>query len=512
MARKVTTLVIEDGAIRLLVASGKQIESWASSPLPPGLVGQGVVTDEAQVASRVKELFLNAEASPRGVVVGLSGLNSLYRVLTLPELKESMLPEAVMREAGRVIPTSLEEVYLSYQRVPAPKGETHVFLATFPRNATDALMRTLNMAGVVPHVMDLAPLALARIPNEPRTVVVNATSGCLDITVMVEKVPQVIRSLSLPSEGSLSDNLPIVAEEIERTIAFYNSSHTEKPLDATVPVFFSGDLVGVSDTWPGLVGGAGYPVSALSSPLEYPPGFPANEFMVNIGLAIKQLPLAREPANSSLVNFNALPKVYLPIAPSPARILVPVGAGIGVALLAYVAIQKQNVNTEIASLRSQLATVETNANKPRQDIEVLKKQIAQAEANLNQAKATESGLSDRLENLGSGREDIDKDLAEIVKQRPQAVTIGSINHSGGGAITISATSKTEADIWTFARRLRDSGRFASIWIPSVSGGAMVSGNVTVTEVTTVIDGIPITTNVTSTPQITRSFSFQLVLN
>ncbi len=511
MARKVTTLVIEDGAARLLVASGKQIESWASSPLPPGMVSQGVVTDEAQVASRVKELFLHAEANPRGVIVGLSGLNSLYRVLTLPELKEAMLPEAIVHEAGRVIPTPLEEVYLSYQRVPSPKGETHVFLATFPRNATDALMRTLNIAGVVPHVMDLAPLALSRIPNESRTVVINATSGCLDITVIVEKVPQVIRSLALPSEGSLSDNLPTVAEEIERTISFYNSSHTEKPLDAAVPVFFSGDLIGVSDMWPGLVGGAGYPVSALSAPMEYPPGFPANEFMVNIGLALKQLPVDKESANSSLVNFNALPRVYLPVATSPARILVPIGAGIGVALLAYVVMQKQNVDTEIASLRSQLANIETNANKPRQEIEVLKKQIAQAEANLKQSKDAEGALSGRLENLVSGRQDVDKDLAEIVKQIPPGVTVSSISHSGNKDITVSATSKTDADIWNFARRLRDTGRFTSVWIPFVNAAGLVSGNVTVTEVTTIIDGVTVTTNVTSAPVATRSYSFNLVL-
>jgi len=56
--------------------------------------------------------------------------------------------------------------------------------------------------------------------------------------------PSVIRSLSLPGEGkSLAENIATINEEFSRTVAFYNSSHQQAPLDSSVPVFVSGDLV-----------------------------------------------------------------------------------------------------------------------------------------------------------------------------------------------------------------------------------------------------------------------------
>ena len=107
MARKVTTLFIRDTNINLLVMKGRRVEKWASLPLEPGLVSQGVVLDEAQVADKVKELFNLEGVTTKKVIVGLSGLNSLYRIITMPELPEAILAEAVKREAERVVPVSL---------------------------------------------------------------------------------------------------------------------------------------------------------------------------------------------------------------------------------------------------------------------------------------------------------------------------------------------------------------------------------------------------------------------
>src|SRR4030042_6958729 len=175
MAKRVTTLFIRDTSINLLVMKGNQIEKWASSPLEPGLVSQGLIADEAQVADKVKQLFKETGVKAEKVVIALSGHDSLYRIISLPELPEAVLPEAIRREARRTIPTPLEEVYFSYQRLPSlTKGESRIFLVTFPRNLVDALVRTLRQAGVKPYIMDLAPLALCRVPNQPRAIIVNA--------------------------------------------------------------------------------------------------------------------------------------------------------------------------------------------------------------------------------------------------------------------------------------------------------------------------------------------------
>ncbi len=70
MARKITTLFIRDNSINLLVMKGRRVEKWASLLLEPGLVSQGVVLDEAQVAGKVTELFKLEKVRKREVIAG----------------------------------------------------------------------------------------------------------------------------------------------------------------------------------------------------------------------------------------------------------------------------------------------------------------------------------------------------------------------------------------------------------------------------------------------------------
>jgi type IV pilus assembly protein PilM len=465
MAKKVTTLFIRDTGINLLVMKGEKVEKWASLPLEPGLVSQGLIVDEAQVADKVKQIFNKTGAKAKKVITALSGHDSLYRIISLPELPEAVLPEAIRREAKRTIPTPLEEVYFSYQRLDAPKGETRIFLVTFPRNLVDALVRTLRQAGVKPYVMDLAPLALCRIPNEPRAIIVNARLDHLDVIVLADRLPQVIRRLVLPGEAeSLEERLPLIAEEFNRTVAFYNSGHMDKPLDTNVPVFVCGDLVEKPDSWPSLVSQTGYSVSLLPSPVEAPEGFNPNEFMLNIGLALKELLAEKEGANFSLVNFNALPEVYVPPSFSVLRVLVPVGTIVGIALIIFAVILILNNRADIATLRSRMTIAETSVAQQQGQIAKLNTEIASTGAAADELKL-------KLTTMKDGRTSIYDDLREIVKLATEKmVTLSGISH-GGSSITVSGTASDVDLIYKYARALRSSPRFSKVWVSKVEGGS-----------------------------------------
>jgi len=469
MAKRVTTLFIRDTSINLLVMKGEKVEKWASLPLEPGLVSQGLIVDEAQIADRVKQLFKDTGAKTNKVITALSGHDSLYRIITLPELPEAVLPEAVRREAQRTIPTPLEEVYFSYQRLPSSKGESRVFLATFPRNLVDALVRTLRQAGVKPYIMDLAPLALSRIPNEPRAIIVNVRLDHLDVIILADRLPQIIRRLALPGEAeSLEERLPLVGEEFNRTVAFYNSGHMERPLDASVPVFVCGDLAEAPDMWPSVVGGAGYTVSALPPPVEVPEGFNTNEFMVNIGVALRELLVEKEEANFSLVNFNALPEAYIPPHFSTVRVLIPVVTVIGIGLIVLVAILILNDRTNIAALRPQVTAAETSVTGLQRDVTTLNTQIASA-------KGAADVLGNTLTTIERGRAVILDDLREIDRLAGESVRLGTVSHVGSSVKLNGGTPDVDY-IFRYARALRASKespndlRFSSVWISSITNG------------------------------------------
>ena len=462
MAKRVTTLFIRDTSVNLLVTRGERIEKWASLPLEPNLVSQGLIVDEEQVAARVKQIFKETGANPNRVVTALSGHDSLYRILTLPELPDAVLPEAVKREARRTIPTPLEEVYLSYQRLPSPtKGEIRVFLVTFPRNLVDALIRTLRKAGVKAYVMDLAPLCLARIPNEPRSIILNARLDHVDVMVIGERIPQVIRRLVLPTEAEpLEEKLPLIAEEFNRTVAFYNSSHMDNPLDAAVPVFVCGELARQPDTWQSVVGGAGYAVSPLPSPVETPEGFDADEFMVNIGLALKEMRVEKEGANFSIVNLNALPEAYVPPSFSIVRVLIPVVTVIGVGVIALAVFLIFSSRAEIATLRSEVNTAETTVSQLQREVATLKSRASSTET-------TASDLNALLTSTERGRASIYLDLKEVVSLTKDRVTLTSVSHVGS-SITVRGVASSIDPVYKYARDLRQSPRFSQVWVSAVT--------------------------------------------
>jgi type IV pilus assembly protein PilM len=341
------------------------------------------------------------------------------------------------------------------------KGERRVFLATYPRNAVDTLVGTLRKAGIRPYVMDIAPLSLSRIPDVPRSIIVNTRLDHLEVMVIAERMPQVIRRLSLPGESeSLEENLPLFAEEFSRTVTFYNSSHMETPLDPTVPVFVCGDLAGAPDTWQTLLGERDHPVSALPLAVEAPEGFDADPFLVNVGLALKELQPDKETADFSIINFNALPEAYQPKHFSIARVLVPVGLAIGIGAIAFAGIMMIANRAQIADLRPQVTAAETRVADLQRDVATLRGRISAM-------GPTADALNNRISAMEMGRAAISMDLAEINRLAGTTVQLATVNH-GGGSVTLQGSTSAADAVYDFADALRKSDRFSGVWIRSVT--------------------------------------------
>ena len=500
MAKKVT-IYIEDTDIKLLVTKGKKrVEKWASLLLEPSLVSDGVILDEDRVADSIKELFELQGVKTKKVIVGLSGLNSIFRIISLPELPQALLPEAVKNEAARVIPLALDQVYLSYQQIPAPEGEMRLFLVAYPRNSTDALIGTLHKAGLKPYMMDLAPLALCRCVNMPRAIIANARLSYLDIVIMSDRIPQVIRSLSLPTDAvSLKDRLPAIIEELDRTIAFYNSSNPETPLDSSVPIFVCGDLAEAPDSWQSLVGKSEHPVSALPSPLEFPPVFNPDQFLVNMGLALKgQLPKG-EDTYSSIVDFNALPEAYRPPGISWVRIVTPVAIVVGIGALAWGGLlirdtgtktdtlhslinakqaeinnlrsqsssQIEALEAEMDNLSSQLPSISQSISELTDEIAAMPEQTQPIEEQIQLVETDISSINDTLTSIEQGLDKVNYDLREVVNLLPADINLYSVDYSGD-SVAISGLAPDEGAIFSYARALRSSGRFPTVIISSIT--------------------------------------------
>jgi type IV pilus assembly protein PilM len=468
MAEKVMTLYFEDSAIKLLVTRGRKAEQWESVHLEPGLVVGGVIVNETKVAEKIKEVFSGVKGSGMGgfvsgrgkIIVGLNGRDSLYRVVSLPVLEKAMIPEAVRREAGRVIPVALDQLYLAYQRIPGSDTETRVFIAAYPKIATDTLIKTLRLAGITPRILDLAPLALCMSVNEPMAVIVDASLDTLNIMVMAERVPQVIRSLPLQGEGkSITDNMATISEEFSRTVAFYNSTHAQTPLSLNVPVFVSGDLAKRPDIWPALVGKLNSKVDVLPHVVQYSDDFPAGDFLVNLALAAKVLGLDKEHGNYSLVNLNALPASAKPAPINPYRIIVPIVAVIGIAGVYFLWNNLQTSKSNTASVQTQVNAKQVQLNTNTKDIGVITGQNRTIQlTQLPQVQAAAKIFPNEMATITAERTLTESQVREIISLKPAVVDFSAVHYNASDK-SVTGAAGTQTDILAYATALRDTGGF-----------------------------------------------------
>lgn len=461
MAKSVVTLYIENRGIRLLVAKGRRVEKWAYLPLEAGLISDGVIDNEAKVAAKIKELLKEQDIKANKVVTGLSGPHCLSRLITLPKLPKDMLPEAIRQEAESILPVPMEQNYISWQTIRTSKEEIEVFLATSSRNAMDSLIKTLRQAGLDPYLIDIKPLALARVVDRPTAVIVDTQPTELDIIIMVDGIPQTVRTLSLSSKTpTLSGKLPTILEDLKQTIKFYDSSHSEKPLDPETPVFVSGELAQDSKACKSLAGELKHPVLPLASPLECPEGLTPGQYMVNIGLALKELSLPKGEANFSLVNLNTLPQVSKPKPVSLTRVLIVPGIiVIALGLLFPMVTRVQDAAAETALLRGELDTI----NQLIQQRLVQKKDIAKLEEKAGEAEASLATFTAVVAYIDDQRFQVNSSLQSTTSAMPDAVDLTSVVYRSN-ELEIDGMAPSEVEVLSYAKKLRESGIFSEVTV------------------------------------------------
>ncbi len=511
MAKQATSIFINDSMVSILTASGKHVQKWGSIPLETGMVRDGAIIDIDGVVGKVKELCKTEHAGGR-VIAGVSGINCLYRIVTLPNLPGNMLPEAVEREAARVLGVPLGQLYLSWQTLPSNKTETKVYLAASPRKTVDTLISTLRKAGLNPYLMDLKPLALARTSTEHEAIILDVQPASFDIVILTNTIPQVVRSLSLAPDASQEEKLSIIRDELERAITFYDSSHKDTPLEPSVPLLVSGEIAGQEDAWELLVGEQGRQVRILPCPLEAPDEFPSSQYMANIGLAFKEI-ADKGGAAFSLVNFNVLPQVFRP-KPRPVHevLFIPVLIG-GIALIVLGAFVLTGTISKPGTPSSYYPTILKNfvvsGTSPYVDelqlqldnlTETIASKTTEAQAEIKDYEAEIKTLTEQvtiqkrgqgelvgayksiLDPLGPNKEIINADLGEMNKGAGE-LNLLKVDHNTK-TMTIKGIANDEDLVFSYASNLRASGRFALVVISNISfdeGSSKTSFTLTLTK-------------------------------
>jgi len=473
MAKKVVTLYVDDTSIRLLECRGDRVSRWAELPLQPGQIEGAVIIEEAEVANKLRQLLKEQKIRTKKVIVGLSGLHCLTRPIILPQLPKAMLAEAVIREARRLLPVPPEQLYISWQTLPAPEGKTHVFLVAISRRSADALLKMLQWANLKPYIMGTKPLALASLVKEATAIIVDVQPTEFDIVIMVDGIPQPIRTMPFPSQAlSWEEKLSIIVSDLDRTIKFYNSNSLDEPLNLSVPMYVSGEIASEPELCQSLSDRLGYTVSILKSPLKVDRWFTPDNYLVNIGLAFQE-PSLEKMAGPVVAKSNLLPAEYRPKPISWGKVVVLPSAIAMAGLVIPFVMFISDTSANIVSTSEQLERVNQVLSENQLQKRELVKNIAELEGRIVEVEASLVAFNLALNELDVRCDNINGNLEITMDNLPKIIELTGIECTGNN-VTINGRSPSETEVLLYARSLDSSGQFSQTNIGSMvrneSGG------------------------------------------
>jgi hypothetical protein len=422
------TLSLDEEQIKIVISRGTQIEKWETGRLPPHSIQDGQILLPEDVAGTLKSMLktLRVPRNPLAISVNLPSF--VYRTLTLPPLKPAIFKEAVLRAAQKEIHLPLADFYLEWQIIAQNRAEVRVFVLGVPRRSIDSIAQCLALAGVKIGAIELRSLTIARMVDQPAALIADFESECCNLIIIADGLPVILHSV-IPRDktADIEDKALQIADELNRTIEYYNLTHKEKPVPADMPLILTGSLApepGVSD-W--LLKNSGRPAGFPEIGLHLPAGFPTLAYSGNLGLILKNRPgAAHENAapyrHKGLdINLWTARQRALSRPVTLRQTFAPAAIVLATALVLPLSLACNQARAETASLESELADVDRSLHIHRQTIAFANEtqdKIAELTAEINQIQNERQTIS--------GQTDLAQILNLLADQLPPEATINRL--------------------------------------------------------------------------------------
>lgn len=448
------TLEISSTDIRLMEVEKGRVIKWASRSLATSVLEEDVVSDSQALSDTVKQLMSSSGISGRNIIASVSGLYSLSRLVMVPTpLGEAVAQQTVLETARDIMPLAEDELYFSWQTIAPAEGGQQVLVVGMPRDVVDSEVQALRAAGLNPRILDLKAMALMRAVNRGQALILNIEPSSFDTVLVVDGVAEVMRTTAWQeSELAMEDKAEHLAVALELTTGFYNSRHSDFPLDLATPLFVTGQMSGDLALMEELQARVAYAIEPLAPPLEYPAHLPVAQYAVNIGLALKGTAPSKslEQGGYSLPDMNLLPQAYKPWRPSARQAYLFLAAVAAIALLFPLYQVTSEAMGKTAHLEARYAILNNELGRRQAEIQS-RQPLQKAITEYNTIVDMGGGFIDDLDVINS--------LAEKL-----GVEVQSITHDGS-KITFSCQADSYLTFRKYVVALEESGRFTTPVIP-----------------------------------------------
>ncbi|EKD46437.1 MAG: Tfp pilus assembly protein, ATPase PilM [uncultured bacterium] len=159
------------------------VSSFSTVAIPGGCIREGEILQKDQVVSAIKKAIEIAgpkKMKTKKVICSLPETKAFLRIISVPQMGESELNEAVKWEMEANIPLPLDQVYYDWQAIPEflilEKNKINLIVVAIAKNVVDQAIDVLEAAGLVPIGLEIESIAQARSllldKNEKNTVLI----------------------------------------------------------------------------------------------------------------------------------------------------------------------------------------------------------------------------------------------------------------------------------------------------------------------------------------------------
>ena len=165
-------LDISDLSVKVAQLEKKQrgfhLSSFGNVKLEPGIIEGGEIKKEEQLVMAIQKALKQVQGKKihtRYVAATLPEEKAFVQVVQLPQMTRRDLESAIRFQAESYVPYPVDTVYIDFSVIAPFRSYTDhldVLMASLPKNIVDSYVSVLEKAGLVPSVLEIDAIALAR--------------------------------------------------------------------------------------------------------------------------------------------------------------------------------------------------------------------------------------------------------------------------------------------------------------------------------------------------------------
>lgn len=150
--------------------SGWQFNKLGWTRTPADAIKDGVVIDPESVGFAIKHLLRETHVSANSVHIAVAGGSVVVRNVRMPLMPEGTLRKSIQFEAGRYVPSSIEDSYIEFEILGrTAENQMDVLIVAAPKEIVESRVAACRLAGLETESVDVEVFAAYRSLIEANT-------------------------------------------------------------------------------------------------------------------------------------------------------------------------------------------------------------------------------------------------------------------------------------------------------------------------------------------------------